>query len=31
MMGSFGLDTSVAFTAALRWIELMFGIDLGVH
>ncbi len=30
-MGSFGLDTSVAFTAAVRWIELMFGIDLGVH
>ncbi len=30
-MGSFGVDLGVGFTAAVKWIELMFGIDLGVH
>ncbi|MDR7171368.1 hypothetical protein J2W56_005127 [Nocardia kruczakiae] len=30
-MGSFGLDVNAGFMAAIKWIELAFGIDLGVH
>lgn len=30
-MGSFGFDAGVAMTAAVRWIELTFGVNLGVQ
>ncbi len=30
-MGSFGLDVNAAFTAAVRWVELTLGVNLGVQ